>query len=751
VGTQIYYTKDGTDLVVVDGVITNGNLYTDKITIESTTTIKAIAVKDGKRSNVATFNYTIEPAGIGDDALNQLASDLVRVYSNMDDNDKAALEAARAMINDPGLNWEQLLEPMLSSLTQEAKNALGPDPGAKLRYFILDGLNIYYTPNTNGNQVAQQLKIFRSTYKPMITSVFDGGFTVEDIWNFILDVQDALPNQFTDQDLEDLLDKGFDIIEARLQDWVNGAIDQTLNSPDYQLFKNKLAEVGLTRDVLIQTKDNLFNAAEPDLSAEQAVVKAYVRSRVELVGKTTLLAGNTETYQLNAMGVNLASLLKWHSSDATVADFTDNTKPSKLSAIKKGTTTVTAYWEKGGLEKAWLKRFEVKVIQEGGAAEVITKDQGGEVKTPDGAAIAEIPAGALKEDTTIYIEKATTAEPPNFKLAGFAFDFGPDGLVFEKPIKITLKYDWTKLGAAKEDDLKIYWLNKVNGKWEPLVSEVDKTRKEVSAWVTHFTLFAPMAAVGVVPSPGGGGGGGAAPAPGIGSEGGKVTGAAGKAMVDIPAGALDKKIDITIKQVALAQVTAPPATLKLAGDIYEFGPAGTKFKKPVTIILQYDPAKLAGTKEETLVIYYLDETAKVWVSLNGTVDKTKHTVTVKVDHFSKYAVMAEVVVKPPVFKFKDVDAAHWAWKYIESLVAKEIIKGYPDKTFRPANNITRAEFATLAVRALGLTVEKPGVPTYADVSAGSWSYGYIEAAAKAGLVKGMAANLDLMTRSAVRK
>jgi len=358
----IYYTKDGSDPAVVDGVVTNGNPYADKITIESNTTIKAIAVKDGKKSDVATFNYTIEPAGIGDDALNQLASDLVRVYSNMDDNDKAALEAARAMINDPGLNWEQLLEPMLSSLTQEAKNALGPDPGVKLRYFILDGLNIYYTPNTNVNQVAQQLKIFRSTYTPMITSVFDGGFTVEDIWNFILDVQDALPNQFTDQDLEDLLDKGFDIIEARLQDWLNGAIDETLNKPEYQVFKNKLTEVGLTRDILIQTKDNLFNAAEPDLSAEQAVVKAYVRSRVELVGKTTLLVGNTETYQLNAMGVNLASLLKWHSSAPEVADFKDDTEPSKLSALKEGTTIITAYWDTpGDLEKAWLKKFTVTV------------------------------------------------------------------------------------------------------------------------------------------------------------------------------------------------------------------------------------------------------------------------------------------------------------------------------------------------------------------------------------------------------
>jgi len=236
--------------------------------------------------------------------------------------------------------------------------------------------------------------------------------------------------------------------------------------------------------------------------------------------------------------------------------------------------------------------------------------------------------------------------------------------------------------------------------------------------------------------PSGGGGGAPAPAPGIGSEGGKVTGADGEAVVEIPAGALDKKVIITIKQIAPADVTAPPATLKLAGDIYEFGPAGTKLAKPVTITLQYDPAKLAGAKEETLAVYCLDETAKAWVSLGGTVDKIKHTVTVTVDHFSKYAVMVETVAKPPVVKFKDVDSAHWAWKNIEALVAREILKGYPDQTFRPENEITRAEFTTIVVRALGLTEIRPAAPAFADVGPQNWFYSSVEAAAKAGLVRG---------------
>lgn len=457
-GAAIYYTTDGSEP-------TEGSTpYTDKITITSNTTIKAIAVKDGKKSDVATFEYAIGLPGPGDDALNQLANELVRVYSNMDDNDKRALETAKANINAPGLDWNQLLTTILNNLTDNAKNALGPDPCAQLRYFILEGLNIYYTPNTNVDQVAQQLKIFRSTYKPMITRVFDGGVTVEDIWNFILAVQNALPDQFTKQDLEDLLDKGFAIIEDRLQEWVNGAIDQTLNSPDYQIFKDKLADVGLTRDVLIQTKDNLFNAAEPDLLAVQAVVKGYVRSRVELGGKTTIEVNDTETYQLKAMGIDLAPLLNWYSSNNVVAKFTQG---STLKALAVGTTTITAYWEKGGMEKAWLARYVITSIAHQKATlsgKVVKED-----KSPFGGVTVSL-LGGEKEYQTTTDEKGNfffhnllrgtyrlTAFAPGHKKAEKEIVIVAEENILSDPIVLTAtnKCDFDGSGTVDDEDLKL--------------------------------------------------------------------------------------------------------------------------------------------------------------------------------------------------------------------------------------------------------------------------------------------------------
>ena len=50
--------------------------------------------------------------------------------------------------------------------------------------------------------------------------------------------------------------------------------------------------------------------------------------------------------------------------------------------------------------------------------------------------------------------------------------------------------------------------------------------------------------------------------------------------------------------------------------------------------------------------------------------------------------------------FKDLTPAHWAYESIQTLVANELVTGYPDNTFLPNNTITRAEFATFLSRTM---------------------------------------------------
>ncbi|MCT4612987.1 MAG: S-layer homology domain-containing protein [Clostridia bacterium] len=52
--------------------------------------------------------------------------------------------------------------------------------------------------------------------------------------------------------------------------------------------------------------------------------------------------------------------------------------------------------------------------------------------------------------------------------------------------------------------------------------------------------------------------------------------------------------------------------------------------------------------------------------------------------------------------FNDLSETHWASRYINDLVRKDIILGYEDGNFRPENNVSRAEFLTMVVRILEL-------------------------------------------------
>jgi peptide/nickel transport system substrate-binding protein len=87
--------------------------------------------------------------------------------------------------------------------------------------------------------------------------------------------------------------------------------------------------------------------------------------------------------------------------------------------------------------------------------------------------------------------------------------------------------------------------------------------------------------------------------------------------------------------------------------------------------------------------------------------------------------------------FKDVAASYWAFDEITALAAKKVIGGYADGTFKPEGKVTREEFAKMIVVAKGLAEYKPAKATFSDVPSTRWSYGVVEAAAKAGYVSGI--------------
>lgn len=238
--------------------------------------------------------------------------------------------------------------------------------------------------------------------------------------------------------------------------------------------------------------------------------------------------------------------------------------------------------------------------------------------------------------------------------------------------------------------------------------------------------------------------GSASVAPGL---GGKIS-LGSDVSIEIPSDALNGTANVTVTIKKVNSPPAIPAGFSLQGNVFEFtvgGNASYSFNKPVTLTFTYDPDSLADG--EIPAIYYYDEVSAQWVSLGG--DISGDTITVTVDHFTKFAVLTKEVTPPAEQQpqFSDVPASYWASDVINKLSGQGYINGYPDGSFRPDNSISRAEFATVLVKAFKLPAASGKV---FDDTANHWAKDHIAAAYAAGIVSGYSENSfgpdDLITR-----
>ncbi len=282
-------------------------------------------------------------------------------------------------------------------------------------------------------------------------------------------------------------------------------------------------------------------------------------------------------------------------------------------------------------------------------------------------------------------------------------------------------------------------------------------------WTKHFTEF--IAYTPVTSSSSGGGGGGSSTSQYISSTTGSasVTPSAGgkvglnsDAAVEIPANAIKGSTALTVKVQKIETPAAIPSGFKIGSDVYDFtvdGKASYSFDKAVTITLKFNPADFPAG--ETPTVYYYDETSAKWVEVGGTVFGSN--ISVSVDHFTKYIVMAEKKAEtqpqtqPSAVKnntgFTDLDN-HWAKAVIEKLAGLGAVSGYPDGSFKPDAPITRAEYITMLVKAMNLTASGNG-QTFKDCD-GHWASANISITAASGIVNGYGDNCfkpdNLITR-----
>ncbi|MGD1897191.1 MAG: S-layer homology domain-containing protein [Phormidesmis sp.] len=86
-------------------------------------------------------------------------------------------------------------------------------------------------------------------------------------------------------------------------------------------------------------------------------------------------------------------------------------------------------------------------------------------------------------------------------------------------------------------------------------------------------------------------------------------------------------------------------------------------------------------------------------------------------------------------RFMDIDSDYWASSYVQALTEANIISGFPDSTYRPDEQMTRAQFAS--VLSGGFPTPPTRAPiTFDDVPEDHWAAGAISSAYAKGFLSG---------------
>jgi hypothetical protein len=90
---------------------------------------------------------------------------------------------------------------------------------------------------------------------------------------------------------------------------------------------------------------------------------------------------------------------------------------------------------------------------------------------------------------------------------------------------------------------------------------------------------------------------------------------------------------------------------------------------------------------------------------------------------------------PPPIAFNDVPNNFWGRRFIDVLSSRGIIKGFPDYSFRPNQPVSRAEFAAILQKAFDQELSKSAI-AFQDVSPTFWANPAIKQAITTGFLKG---------------
>ncbi len=205
--------------------------------------------------------------------------------------------------------------------------------------------------------------------------------------------------------------------------------------------------------------------------------------------------------------------------------------------------------------------------------------------------------------------------------------------------------------------------------------------------------------------------------------------------ITIPRQNLENKIGLGIWKINDTS-EYKKGNIEFLSDIYEIIlDQNGLLEKSAILEISYDPDKVDNPEE--LAIYWFNEEKNRWEYVGGEVDKKNHTVTVILNHFSKYC----LIYNSDLRRFEDIEG-RWSKDIIYSLASLGIINGVEKRDgfyYEPERHITRQEFVKLLIEASGIeTASSATLQGYSDSeSIQEWAIPYMKEAVSKNLVTGI--------------